>query len=102
MPGLQILDRIVDLYEESANAGEPRASFKCLDFRGQRVESANLVCSDWVECDLRSCVFVNCDLRGSSFVDSELRNVKFEGCSMYACELPQDASIECVDCSNIL
>ena len=96
MSNLLLSERIVELYDE---AGEPRALFKCLDFRGQRVTSVSLVCSDWVECDIQDSVFEDCDLRGANFADSNLKNVVFKGCAMYGCELPDDPTIETIDCS---
>lgn len=95
-------EQVADLYEESANVGEPRALFKCLDLRGRTFTGLRLHCSDWIECDLDGSIFTDCDLRGASFADSNLRNVIFRRCSMYACDLPEDASIRRIDCTDVL
>lgn len=95
-------EQVANLYETSAENGEPRTLFKCLDLRGRTFIGLTLLCSDWVECDLSGSFFIDCDLRGASFADSELRNLVFRRCSMYGCDLPDDASIKLFDCIKIL
>jgi uncharacterized protein YjbI with pentapeptide repeats len=97
-----LTERVIEMYDQSADEGESRALFKCLDLRGQRFQSVVLHCSDWIECDLRHCVFIDCDLRGASFVHSELANATFERCAMYCCELPDDDSITIANCTDVL
>ena len=95
-------DDVAVLYEMSADEGEPRAIIKCLDLHGRTFRGLNLLCSDWVECDLHRSIFIDCDLRGASFADSNLRNVTFQRCSMYGCDLPRNPSIRLIDCVNEL
>ena len=93
------MHKIIELYNQSVDAAESRPLFKCLDLRSERLSGASLSCSDWIECDLRDSIFVDCDLRGACFLESDLRNTRFEGCSMFGCELPNIDSIECIDCT---
>lgn len=95
-------EEVCDIFEQSGESGHSRALFKCCNFHSRTIQGVNLVCSDWIECNLRGIVFVECDLRGACFIDSDLKNARFERCLMYACELPNDVSIKCIDCFNTL
>lgn len=95
-------NELLEIFEQSGESGHSRALVKCLNFHSRRIEGVSLVCSDWIECDLQESIFVECDLRGACFIDSDLRNARFERCLMYACELPRDMSIKCIDCRDTL
>lgn len=95
-------NELLESYQQSAEAGQPRAVFQQLDLTKQSFKNMTLLCTEWIECDLGEAVFFECDLRGADLRASNLRCTCFIRCSMYGCELPSDSSIRCIECSNSL
>lgn len=96
------VSEVYELYHVSGEIGEPRSLFKYASLRRKVFAGLILHCSDWIECDLSGAIFRECDLRGADFSLSSCSDVRFERCSMYACELPDDDSIQMIGCLTAL
>lgn len=81
-----------EIHDASVQRGERRAQFFGISVSRERIEQADLSCTDFDDCEFEYVTFVRVDLRGTSFERSKMHRVRFIDCAVFGTEFGENAS----------